>query len=124
MCISPVYIFAYISIRMEMNDEEIKARILKEIEKTKARIEEYKGMTAPQGPDDAIGRLSRMDAINNKSVMEAGQREAETKLQKLEYVLGNVGKPDFGICKQCNNPIPVGRIILRPESIYCVNCAR
>lgn len=116
--------FPYISHCMEMTDEEIKARILKEIEKTKARIEEYKGMTAPQGPDDAIGRLSRMDAINNKSVMEAGQREAETKLQKLAYVLGNVGKPEFGICKQCNNPIPVGRIILRPESIYCVNCAR
>lgn len=107
-----------------MNEAEIRQKIVAEIEKTQKRIEEYKGMTSPQAPDDAIGRLSRMDAINNKSVMEAGQREAEGKLEKLKYALERVGQPDFGICKKCNNQIPIGRILLRPQSLYCVNCAQ
>lgn len=81
-------------------------------------------MTQPISPENAIGRLSRMDAINNKSVMEAGQRQAEDKLQKLEYALTQVGKEGFGKCKNCGTQIPLGRILLRPQSLYCVNCAK
>lgn len=108
---------------MEMDAAQIKERILAEITKTEKRIAEYKEMTQPIAPENAIGRLSRMDAINNKSVMEAGQRQAEEKLDKLKYVLTQVGKENFGICKKCSNQIPIGRILLRPESLYCVNCA-
>lgn len=106
-----------------MDLQEIKIRIEKEIEKTKRRIEDYKEMSAPVSPDDAIGRVSRMDAINNKSVVEAALRNSKDKLDKLEYVLTRIGEDDFGLCKKCKQMIPVQRILIRPESIYCVNCA-
>ena len=66
---------------------EIKATILKEIAKTERSIEDYKDLTQPIAPDDAIGRISRMDAINNKSVNEASLRQAEEKLKNLNTVL-------------------------------------
>ena len=106
-----------------MKKEEIKQNILNEISKTEELIAEYKEMTKPVAPDDAIGRISRMDAINNKSVTEASLRQAEEKLKNLERVLSRVGTSDFGICIQCAKPIPEGRILYRPESLTCVDCA-
>ena len=106
-----------------MIKEEIKQKILDEITKTKALIAEYKEMTKPVAPDDAIGRISRMDAINNKSVTEASLRQAEEKLRNLERVLSRVGTREFGICIKCGKPIPAGRILYRPESLRCVNCS-
>lgn len=107
-----------------MEQDEIKQKLLDEISKTEQIVEEYRELTKPIAPDVSIGRISRMDAINNKSITEAALRQAEFKLSKLNIVLDKLGKPDFGICLKCKQPIPLGRIIIRPESEYCVNCAR
>ncbi len=107
-----------------MNKAEIKEKINTEIEKTKKIIAEYKELSKPVAPDASIGRVSRMDAINNKSVTESALRQAEEKLNKLNFVLGEVDSDNFGKCVQCNQPIPLGRILFRPESSHCVNCAR
>ncbi|MFN3639770.1 MAG: TraR/DksA family transcriptional regulator [Flavobacterium sp.] len=107
-----------------MTNEEIKQKILEEISKTEKLIIEYQEMTKPVAPDVAIGRISRMDAINNKAVTESALRQAQEKLNKLNYVLSKIGSEDFGICMKCKTQIPVGRILIRPESLYCVNCAK
>lgn len=107
-----------------MNNEEVKQRIIDEIEKTEQQIIEYKELVVPQAPDVAIGRVSRMDAINNRSVVEASLRQAEQKLKSLERVLSKHGTNEFGICVKCKREIPIQRILYRPESMYCVNCAR
>ena len=103
--------------------EEIEQKILDEITKTRRLIEAYKEMTSPVAPDDAIGRISRMDAINNKSVTEASLRQAEKKLENLKRVLSRVGTRDFGVCIKCRKAIPAARILFRPESLTCVDCA-
>ena len=41
------------------------------------RIVEYRELTKPIPPENAIGRVSRMDAINNRSINEAALRTAE-----------------------------------------------
>jgi len=107
----------------EEQREEIKNLLKKEIKKTKSYVEDYKNMIKPSTPDAAIGRLSRMDAINNKSITEAALRTAEEKLSGLEYVLTKINDENFGECARCGNSIPIQRIILRPQSVYCVNCA-
>ncbi len=107
-----------------MKKEEIKQNIQNEISKTEKLIAEYKELTKPVAPDDAIGRISRMDAINNKSVTEASLRQAEEKMNNLKRVLSRVGTSDFGICIRCGKPIPEGRLLYRPESLTCVDCAR
>ncbi|MCF8371240.1 MAG: TraR/DksA C4-type zinc finger protein [Bacteroidales bacterium] len=106
-----------------METNNIKQNLLNEISKTKKLIEEYKDLTKPIAPDVAIGRISRMDAINNKSVIEASLRQAEEKLKNLERVFSQLGTPDFGLCLKCKREIPIGRILFRPESLYCVTCA-
>ena len=71
-----------------MLPQEIKQTILDEISKTEKSIKEFKEVTKPIAPDVAIGRVSRMDAINNKSVAEAGLRQAQIKLKNfLDIIL-------------------------------------
>ena len=106
---------------MEM--KEIKQKILDEISKTEISIKDYQEATKPVAPDVAIGRISRMDAINNNSVASAALRQAEIKLKNLNRVLSQFGTNDFGICLKCHKPIPIGRILIRPESLLCVHCA-
>jgi DnaK suppressor protein len=108
----------------KMDKKVIKETIILEISKTEKSISDYKDLTKPISPNNAIGRVSRMDAINNRSVNEASLRQAETKLANLKRALSKVDDDDFGICLKCQNPIPVGRILIRPESFLCVNCAQ
>lgn len=119
--------FENLNIRPIMDSNEltdIEERLRADIIKTEGIIEEYKGMTVPVAPDVAIGRISRMDAINNKSVTEAAQRQAEQRLKNLKAVLLKLGTPEFGICARCRKQIPTARILFRPESLKCVNCAQ
>lgn len=104
--------------------QDIKKRILEELKKTEELILDYKESTKPISPENAIGRVSRMDAINNKSVVEAALRKAEEKFNKLKLVLDKVNDAEFGLCMRCGNPIPIGRILLMPQSRNCVRCAQ
>ena len=106
-----------------MNDSEIQTKILEEIKRTELRILDYKEQSKPISPENAIGRISRMDAINNKSITEAALRTAESRLSHLLQACDKVGTKEFGICVKCKEPIPVGRILLIPESNKCVKCA-
>ncbi len=106
-----------------MDNQEVIDKIKAEVEMTEAQVIEYRDLTKPISPENAIGRVSRMDAINNKSVNESALRQAEQKLKDLHKVLDKAGSKDFGICVRCKKPIPVGRLMIRPESLLCVNCA-
>ncbi|RIA08307.1 TraR/DksA family transcriptional regulator [Flavobacteriaceae bacterium MAR_2010_72] len=106
-----------------MDKSSIRATILNEISKTEKAVSDYKELTKPISPNNAIGRVSRMDAINNRSVNEASLRQAEIKLTNLQRALSKLDDPDFGICLKCKQHIPIGRILIRPESFLCVNCA-
>ena len=88
-----------------------------------AEIEELKELTKPIAPENAIGRVSRMDAINNKSINEAALFQSKEKFRKLEIALKKVDEDYFGLCGRCGNEIPVGRLMLMPESPFCVNCS-
>ena len=107
-----------------MDKALLRRKIQEEINKTQISIEDYQEIIKPVAPDVAIGRISRMDAINNNSVTAAALRQAEEKLEKLNYVLSKIDSEEFGICLKCKQAIPPGRILIRPESMYCVNCAK
>ena len=51
--------------------EKLKNHIKEKIEGLKENIKSYQLLTQPISPDNAIGRLSRMEAINSKSINEA-----------------------------------------------------
>lgn len=102
---------------------QLKIKIAETIEATKAKIAKLEKDTQPISPENSIGRISRMDAINNKGVAEAGLRSAKRKLSNLEKAYVKIDNPDFGHCSMCKNPIPPARLMYMPESTRCVRCA-
>ena len=102
---------------------ELKRKIELEIEKAEIDISEIEKLTQPISPENSIGRVSRMDAINNKSVMEAALRNKKSKLTKLKIAIAKINEKDFGLCAMCNQPIQPMRLMYMPESTRCVRCA-
>ena len=102
---------------------DIKERINKKMQDISERIDEYKELTKPIPPSEAIGRVSRMDAINNRSVNEAALRQLENQYKALEGALKRLGEDKFGRCMSCGEKIPIGRIIIMPSAIRCVRCS-
>ena len=83
----------------------------------------YTELSKPVPPDNSIGRLTRMEAIGNKSINEAALREAKYAQARLENAIITIDKPQFGLCRECDEPIPIGRLMVMPESDLCVACA-
>lgn len=98
--------------------------LTKGIEKVKKEILELEDLTQPISPENAIGRVSRMDAINNKSVNEASLRKKRQILIRMNHNLKAIDKPDFGNCIRCKNPIPIERLLFIPETNSCTPCAK
>ncbi len=107
----------------ELDRKGLKLSIEEKMRQLEQEIEELKELTKPIAPENAIGRVSRMDAINNKSINEAALRKSEERFQKLKYALSRINDEAFGNCDRCGSAIQPMRIMLMPESNYCVNCA-
>lgn len=103
--------------------EQIKAKIIADTESLRIEIKELEAQSQPIAPDNAIGRISRMDAINNRSVQLVGLRSAKSKLNKLERALSRIKDADFGLCGRCKQEIPIARIMFMPYTSRCVRCA-
>jgi len=103
--------------------ERLKNHIKEQIVDIKEKIEAYQLLIQPISPDNAIGRLTRMEAINSKSINEAAMNTAKQTLSKLECALKIIDGPDFGLCRECEEPIPFARLMIIPESDLCVQCA-
>ncbi|WP_319583156.1 TraR/DksA family transcriptional regulator [uncultured Pseudodesulfovibrio sp.] len=108
----------------EAQKQEFKQFAEEEMEALKAEIPRLEEQVQPVAPDNAIGRISRMDTIVNQSVVEAQLSKAKVRLVRLEEALKRVdGDEDFGLCMDCGDPIPMARLKAMPETPYCVDCA-
>jgi DnaK suppressor protein len=107
-----------------MNDNNFyKDLILKSITDVSEEIKNMKEMTKPISPDNAIGRLSRMEALNEKSINEASLRNLELRLLLLNQALKRIHDGDYGECLICEEEISEKRLNVMPEATQCISCA-
>ncbi len=120
------YLLLYVNTTSFMNkkeQEEIAVIINEQVESVTEEIKELIELTKPISLDASIGRLSRMDAINNKAINENALREKKSILQKLERAQERYKEGKLGICLKCGNDIPLGRLKIMPYTTRCVQCA-
>jgi DnaK suppressor protein len=101
----------------------LKRHIRDRIDAVKGDIAAFKAGSAPVPPDDAIGRLTRMEAINSKGINEAALRKARSTRSRLESALRAIDSDQFGRCRDCEEPIAFARLMAMPEASLCVACA-
>ena len=102
---------------------QLKTKIEADIIQLEEDIPGLEAMTQPIAPDNAIGRLSRMDAINNRSANQTALNAAKIRLTKLTRTLTKIDQPEYNECDECLVEIPFARLMLVPESEYCVACS-
>ena len=107
----------------EVERNKIKNKIENEIKKLETQIEILKEKTKPVAPDCSLGRLTREEALNEQMMNKTVLSEANLTLTRLKNALKRVNHEMFGICIVCEEEINVERMLIRPESIRCVNCA-
>lgn len=106
-----------------MDIKAYKKEAINKLKTLEGEIVQLKELTKPIAPENSLGRISRMDAINNKSVNEASLRSLEDRVRNIKLALDRIENKDFGICRKCKTPIPEGRLLLIPGTTVCVNCA-
>lgn len=73
--------------------------------------------------DSSIGRLSRMDALQNQQMALELKRRQENQLLRIENALKRMDKGQYGLCGKCKKPIEEERLEVFPDSVTCVRCA-
>jgi DnaK suppressor protein len=102
---------------------ELKEIIETNIDTLKAQIAILEEKVKPIAPDCSLGRLTRLEAMGEQHVNNKVLDESKLRLSRLTNALLRVEKPMFGICLECEEPIGMGRMRIRPESVRCVECA-
>ena len=76
----------------------------------------------PVSLDEPIGRLSRMDAMQQQQMAKANRDAHRVTLARVNAALRRLEEKTFGECVECGEYIPEPRLRARPEAPFCVNC--
>ena len=76
----------------------------------------------PVSLDEPIGRLSRMDAMQQQSMVQANRRTAQTRLVRIEAALRRFSGNEYGLCVECEEEIGYPRLKAQPEAPFCIEC--
>ena len=73
--------------------------------------------------DSSIGRLSRMDALQNQQIALELKRRQENQLLRIKNAIKRMDKGQYGLCGRCKKPIEEDRLEVFPDTFTCINCA-
>jgi DnaK suppressor protein len=88
------------------------------------RFLKVKDKTAePVKPDNAIGRLSRVDAMQLQQMSIELRRQREAQVSRLERALKLIEEGEYGTCPRFEEDIALKRLKAAPDVIFCFDCA-
>ncbi len=71
-----------------------------------------------------IGRLSRMDAMQQKAMSQASDRLMDMEQQRIKTALKRIESEEFGYCILCDEDIAIKRLEFDPSLLMCISCAQ
>jgi DnaK suppressor protein len=102
---------------------QIKNKILEDIKSLEDEIKELQVRLEPIAPDCCLGDDLRFEMMHEQKVFEGIHHEAQKRIAKLKYALSKVDTKEYGVCAECDEEIALERLLLLPESLYCIECA-
>ena len=104
--------------RAELEDEL--ARQLARLEKS-MKLSDQAAQTV-ELDQTAVGRLSRMDSLQNQSMAKNLAERERTKLALLLKAVERMQEGTYGICTECGAEVAYGRLVIFPETPTCAAC--
>jgi len=69
-----------------------------------------------------VGRLSRMDAMQAQAMAKASGERREAMLKSIEAALKRIDDGEYGLCRDCEEPINPKRLEFDPTALRCIDC--
>ncbi|CTQ74933.1 TraR/DksA family transcriptional regulator [Roseibium alexandrii] len=108
-----------------MNDTAVRETLVR----LKAELESFSEISedarAPVMLDQqAVGRLSRMGALQGQAMAQASERQRRADIQRIEAALKRLDEGEYGYCAQCGEDIAAKRLKVDPAAAFCIRCAK
>lgn len=71
----------------------------------------------------SVGRLSRMDALQQQAMAQATERQRMGELARIEQALKRIEEDEYGYCDDCGEEIAEKRLEIDPAATLCIRCA-
>ncbi len=72
----------------------------------------------------SVGRLSRMDAMQQQHMDLAREERRQMRLKVLAAALARLLGEEYGACLVCGDDIPYNRLKADPAATRCIDCVR
>jgi len=105
--------------------EELRLRLFALIVELESGLRANASSAAPVALDQSsVGRLSRMDAMQQQAMAKATREKAQLRLGQCKRALSAFERDEYGMCRKCEEPIGFRRLSAKPEAPFCVDCQR
>lgn len=106
----------------EAEERELAADLKALQDELELYLQSSRGGAAPVDLDEPIGRISRMDAIQQQHMAQATRTRNEARLRQVLAAQSWLRQGEYGRCRKCDDPIGYRRLEARPETPFCVDC--
>ena len=72
----------------------------------------------------SVGRLSRMDALQQQAMSQAQERARAAELIRIDQAFRRLADGEYGYCLECGEEIPDKRLEIDPSASHCVKCTK
>jgi DnaK suppressor protein len=70
----------------------------------------------------SVGRVSRIDAIQQQQMASANREQSITLLQQIISALKRIESNSYGLCLMCDESIALQRLQAQPYTANCITC--
>ena len=74
-------------------------------------------------PDKSLGRLSRLEAMQDQQLVMEMRRRKKRQLVEIKTALSKLEMGNYGICIFCSLEISAERLKAAPEVQTCIRCS-
>ncbi len=82
------------------------------------------GQATVELDQQSVGRLSRMDALQNQAMANANHNRRQVQKTRLKAALRRIEEDEYGYCEDCGEDIAVKRLEFDPAASKCIQCAK
>jgi DnaK suppressor protein len=110
---------------VELSDREtgeLRSALLKLRDELAAMLASTAEAVTPVDLEQPIGRLSRMDAMQQQSMAVANRRSAQIRHQQVDAALERIEADEYGDCLDCGEAVDPRRLAAYPETPFCFAC--
>ena len=70
----------------------------------------------------SVGRLSRMDAMQQQALAQDMKERQELQKRRREGALARIEAGSFGVCCACGDDMEIERLNADPCAVFCLAC--